>query len=360
MQAETLGQGPGWLERRDAAQPFGRLLRAGGGGEPRRLPAQRRRRADDRRADRPGAVGRRGRGVTATSAARTRACLPRPPARGRAPARLRPRRAPHRHGASRRRRLPPLPPGRVHRRHARGPLRPLGRRRHQPPPARPRRNPRPPGRPLHPRAPLGRPRARPASSAASSPSSTPRTPPTRRSRSSPTPPIEVVTITVTEKGYCHRPATGALDADHPDIATTSPTPRRRAACRGSSPARSTCAGRSHGRPITLVSCDNIPGNGADPRRRGPARWPSGAAPGSPPGSRPTPPSPRPWSTASSRRRPPADLAALERDLRLPRRGRRRRRAVPPVGDRDPLRRPHPALGPRRRRLRRRRHAVRAR
>ena len=31
------------------------------------------------------------------------------------------------------------------------------------------------------------------------------------------PRIEVVTLTITEKGYCHIPATGALDDEHPDI-----------------------------------------------------------------------------------------------------------------------------------------------
>ena len=31
------------------------------------------------------------------------------------------------------------------------------------------------------------------------------------------PDIDVVTLTVTEKGYCHRPATGELELDHPDI-----------------------------------------------------------------------------------------------------------------------------------------------
>ena len=57
MQAETLGHGPGWLDAANASQPFGRLLGAAGRRQSRRLPAQRRRRADDRRADRPGAVG---------------------------------------------------------------------------------------------------------------------------------------------------------------------------------------------------------------------------------------------------------------------------------------------------------------
>ena len=31
------------------------------------------------------------------------------------------------------------------------------------------------------------------------------------------PRIKVVTLTITEKGYCHIPATGALDDKHPDI-----------------------------------------------------------------------------------------------------------------------------------------------
>jgi fructuronate reductase len=32
------------------------------------------------------------------------------------------------------------------------------------------------------------------------------------------PAIHVVTLTVTEKGYCHHPSTGALNREHPDIA----------------------------------------------------------------------------------------------------------------------------------------------
>lgn len=31
------------------------------------------------------------------------------------------------------------------------------------------------------------------------------------------PSVRIVTLTVTEKGYCHDPATGALNEDHPDI-----------------------------------------------------------------------------------------------------------------------------------------------
>lgn len=32
------------------------------------------------------------------------------------------------------------------------------------------------------------------------------------------PRIRIVSLTVTEKGYCHDPATGELDQRHPDIA----------------------------------------------------------------------------------------------------------------------------------------------
>ena len=57
------------------------------------------------------------------------------------------------------------------------------------------------------------------------------------------PAIDVVTITVTEKGYCHRPAERrARPRPSRHRATTSRTPRRRAACPASSPAPSSCAG----------------------------------------------------------------------------------------------------------------------
>ena len=39
------------------------------------------------------------------------------------------------------------------------------------------------------------------------------------------PEIDVVTITVTEKGYCYRPASGALDLEHPDILHDLANPR---------------------------------------------------------------------------------------------------------------------------------------
>lgn len=77
--------------------------------------------------------------------------------------------------------------------------------------------------------------------------------------------VQIVTLTVTEKGYCHSPATGHLDLSHPDIVhdLTNPLPR-------SAPGflvRALQARRVAGlRPFTVLSCDNLPNNGAVVRR----------------------------------------------------------------------------------------------
>jgi fructuronate reductase len=76
------------------------------------------------------------------------------------------------------------------------------------------------------------------------------------------PEISVATITVTEKGYCLTPSTGALDLDNPEL---------RADLEGGVPPR-TLLGllalalerrrQTAGPPLTLISCDNVPSNGA--------------------------------------------------------------------------------------------------
>jgi fructuronate reductase len=74
------------------------------------------------------------------------------------------------------------------------------------------------------------------------------------------PGIDVVTMTVTEKGYCHVPSTGELDWDRPEIAEDV----KRASGRSSLPgllAEMLARRMRDGAPVTLVSCDNIPGNG---------------------------------------------------------------------------------------------------
>ena len=84
------------------------------------------------------------------------------------------------------------------------------------------------------------------------------------------PTTTIVTLTITEKGYCHDPATGALDLSHPDIAHDLSDDRRLR----ESPVSATgliCAAldqrrRTHGTPVTFVSCDNLPSNGKVLRR----------------------------------------------------------------------------------------------
>ena len=74
------------------------------------------------------------------------------------------------------------------------------------------------------------------------------------------PGIDVVTMTVTEKGYCHIPASGALDWDRPEIAQD----LKRTAGRQSLPgflAEMLARRMEANAPVTLISCDNIPGNG---------------------------------------------------------------------------------------------------
>ena len=74
------------------------------------------------------------------------------------------------------------------------------------------------------------------------------------------PEVKIVTLTVTEKGYCHNPATGQLNPDHPDIQhdlqndlpVSAPGFLVRALQRR----------RALGmRPFTVLCCDNLPSNG---------------------------------------------------------------------------------------------------
>ncbi len=75
------------------------------------------------------------------------------------------------------------------------------------------------------------------------------------------PRVHVVTLTVTEKGYCHDPATGALNFSHPDIVHDLAHPDVPASAVGLLVAalaqrRDTAAG-----PLNIVCCDNLPRNG---------------------------------------------------------------------------------------------------
>ena len=75
------------------------------------------------------------------------------------------------------------------------------------------------------------------------------------------PAVRVVSLTVTEKGYCHAPATGELDERHPDIVHDLAHP----AAPRSAPGylvRALQRRRDAGvPPFTILSCDNLPANG---------------------------------------------------------------------------------------------------
>lgn len=71
----------------------------------------------------------------------------------------------------------------------------------------------------------------------------------------------IVSLTVTEKGYCHDPATGALRLDHPDIVHDLAHPLvPRSAIGMLVYGLQLRHARNHG-PLTLMSLDNLPANG---------------------------------------------------------------------------------------------------
>lgn len=74
------------------------------------------------------------------------------------------------------------------------------------------------------------------------------------------PRVQVVTLTITEKGYCHLPATGTLDPDHPGIRRDLLQPDQPVTALGVL-AAGLRRRRRHGTPLTVVSCDNLLANG---------------------------------------------------------------------------------------------------
>jgi fructuronate reductase len=80
------------------------------------------------------------------------------------------------------------------------------------------------------------------------------------------PRLRIVTLTITEKGYCHDPATGALNETHPDIVhdlAGQTTPRSAPGLIVEALRRRRTAGV---RPFTVLSCDNLPSNGVVTKR----------------------------------------------------------------------------------------------
>lgn len=87
------------------------------------------------------------------------------------------------------------------------------------------------------------------------------------------PKIRIVSLTITEKGYCHDPATGELDARHPEVCHDLAHPE----CPTTAPGlvvRALELRRNAGiPPFTVLCCDNLPSNGETAARviRGYAR-----------------------------------------------------------------------------------------
>jgi fructuronate reductase len=71
----------------------------------------------------------------------------------------------------------------------------------------------------------------------------------------------LVTLTITEKGYCHDPASGRLNFAHPDIVhdlADADAPRSAVGLITAALARRHAAGQA---PFTVLTCDNLPRNG---------------------------------------------------------------------------------------------------
>jgi fructuronate reductase len=75
------------------------------------------------------------------------------------------------------------------------------------------------------------------------------------------PRIGVVTATVTEKGYCHDPATGALNREHADIVHDLAHPELPESAVGILTAGLAARQAASAGPLTFVCCDNLPHNG---------------------------------------------------------------------------------------------------
>lgn len=74
--------------------------------------------------------------------------------------------------------------------------------------------------------------------------------------------VRIISLTVTEKGYCHDPATGALNPEHPDIVHDLARPQAPRSTIGYLVAGLAARRDAGTGGVTLLSCDNLPHNGA--------------------------------------------------------------------------------------------------
>lgn len=75
------------------------------------------------------------------------------------------------------------------------------------------------------------------------------------------PAIRVVSLTVTEKGYCHDPATGQLRHDDPDIVHDLANPEHPRGAIGYLVSALAMRRAAGAKPFTVLCCDNLPRNG---------------------------------------------------------------------------------------------------
>ena len=75
------------------------------------------------------------------------------------------------------------------------------------------------------------------------------------------PAVGLVTLTVTENGYCHDPASGGLQPEHPDIRQDLEHPGRPRSAIGALVAGLDARRHAGAPPPTVLSCDNLPSNG---------------------------------------------------------------------------------------------------
>ncbi len=73
--------------------------------------------------------------------------------------------------------------------------------------------------------------------------------------------IKIVSLTVTEKGYCHDPATGNLNVQHPDIQHDLQNLASPKSAIGFIVSALQRRAQEGGKSFTVLSCDNLPNNG---------------------------------------------------------------------------------------------------
>ncbi len=75
------------------------------------------------------------------------------------------------------------------------------------------------------------------------------------------PETRIISLTVTEKGYCHRPSDGSLDAEHPDIRHDLAHPQTPHSALGFLMATLSARFASRTNAPVILCCDNLPHNG---------------------------------------------------------------------------------------------------